>query len=67
MSAAIAVDPRAARAHGLPPLRLLAGAVVQLEDGRRLRVQPAGELDPIVQGGTPHAGIGEDPAARRVS
>lgn len=65
MITALAIDTRAAKAHGLARLVLPAGAVVVLEDGRSLRVQPSGALDPVVQGGTPHGGIGEDPTAAR--
>lgn len=61
----VTVQPRSRRAAGLALGYLPPGAVLQLEDGQLLRVQPAGELDGIVLGGRPHGGIGEDPSAGR--
>lgn len=56
------LPPRTRRAHGLALVFLPVGAIVILEDGTRWRVQPAGELDLIYEGGRPHGGVAEDPA-----
>lgn len=58
---------QARRAAGICLAYLPVGAVVVFEDGTRWRVQPRGELDPIVEGSRPHGGIAEDPSAGRAS
>lgn len=65
MTAAVLLHRRARREEGIAVLHLLPGSVVEMPDGRRLRVQPGGELDPVVQGGQPHGGIAEDASAGR--
>lgn len=61
----VTLHPRARSAAGLQLHRLPAGAIVEMPDGRRLAVQPGGELDPVVQGGRPHGGIAESASAGR--
>ena len=62
MTTPIALDPRAAAAHGLRPARCFApGTVIVAGDGRALRVTPAGTLDPWPPDG--RRSIASDPAA----
>lgn len=65
MTAAVLLHRRPRREEGIDVLHLLPGTVLVMPDGRRLRVQPNGALDPVIQGGVPVAGIAADPAAGR--
>ncbi len=65
MTAALFLDPRAARDARLPLVPVPVGAVVLTEDGQQFRVRSDGGLDTVIQGGRPHGGIAEDACARR--
>jgi hypothetical protein len=63
--AAVLLHRLARREAGICVTHLAPGSVIQMVDGRLLRVMPGGELDPVHQGGRPHGGIAEDSTAGR--
>jgi hypothetical protein len=60
----VATAPGARSAWGLPPVTRDRRVYI-LGDGAIVIARADGGVDPVVQGGVPHAGIASDPDARR--